>query len=330
MAFKNPRPHNRKKTNVKKVVGYAIIAIIIIAIAAYAITYKSVENLGSAGNVTLSSNGSVFMLGGSEYAAYMDSGNTLYISKQPAFINPVLAVSLSKGVIIHVNYMSKYSDMGIELVSENGSSYNVHFSTISQSLAVPPDSTQIKLISSNETATTTTIAPIIPQSSSSGSTTSTTSVTVTTTVSKPNGYDSALSILKKSAYYSLMQNYSELYHNTSECTPALYNKTYEANNYGSTPSGPTTYQNASAFVPFNMTYSINDISGSLYRVNYTTLSKSTLTTGTALSMAINSTSGTISNVTLSGIFKTLNQSLLYQGYLNAVRIGGACGIYVTT
>jgi hypothetical protein len=77
-----------------------------------------------------------------------------------------------------------------------------------------------------------------------------------------------------------------------------------------------------------MTYSLNDLSGPIYKVTYDTISKSTITTGTALSMEINSSDGLISNVTYSGIFAGTNESALYQGYLTAVRIGGACGIYV--
>lgn len=330
MASRNPKPRNRKKIDQKKVASYMIIAVIIIAVAFYLITYKGIQDIGSAGNVTISPNGAVFIMGGSEYSAYIGSGNILYVTKQPTFVNPTLAVSLSKGVIIHVNYMSKYSDMGIDLLSENGSAYNVHFSTISQSLAVPPDSGQIKTVSSNAIHNTTANVQSEPSNASLGSTTSTiTSTTVTTTTAQPNSYDMALAALKKSAYYSLMQNYSELYQNTSKCTPALYNKTYEENNYGSTPSGRTTYQNISTFVPFNMTYSINDVAGPLYRVNYTTLSKTTISTGTALSMYINASSGKISNVTFSGIFRTLNQSMVYRGYLTAVRVGGACGIYIS-
>ncbi|MEM3883805.1 MAG: hypothetical protein QXT94_02615 [Methanothrix sp.] len=333
MASSNPKHHAHRKTNVKGLAIYLIIAIIIIAIALYALTYRGVQDLGSSGNVTISSNGTVFILGGVEYAAYMGSGSTLYISKQPSFVNPLMAVSLSKDTTIHANYMSKYADIGVELLSLNGTSALVRFITISQSAAVAPDSTLIRIVSTNSSATTTsTISPPPSKSSNStksGSTTTTTvATTITTTASQPNGYSKALSALQASKYYSLMENYSELYHNTSYCTPSLYNKTYESNNYGVPPSGPQTYKNVSAFVPFNMTYALNDVSGPIYRANYTTISKSTITTGTALSMIINSSDGVISNVTYSGIFAGTNESTLYQGYLSAVRIGGACGIYI--
>ncbi|MEM0154302.1 MAG: hypothetical protein QW814_00500 [Methanothrix sp.] len=331
MASRNPKHHTRRKINANSIAIYAVIVILIIAIALYALTYKGVQDLGSGGNVTVSSNGTVFMLGGVEYATYMGSGDTLYISKQPAFINPLMEVSLSKDTTVHANYMSKYADIGIELLSANGTSALVHFITISQSDAVPPDSSQIRIVPTNISSKTT--STILPSKSSNstvlGSTTSTTvSTTVTTTTSQPNGYSKALSALQASKYYSLMENYSELYHNTSQCTPSLYNKTYEANNYGVPPSGPQTYANVSAFVPFNMSYALNDVSGPIYEAIYTTISKSTITTGTALSMVINSSDGVISNITYSGIFAGTNESALYQGYLSAVRVGGACGIYL--
>ena len=332
MASGNQKHHAHRKTNAKGVAIYAIIAIIIIAIALYALTYRGVKDLGSSGNVTISANGTVFILGGVEYAAYMGSGSTLYISKQPSFVNPLMAVSLSKDTTIHANYMSKYADIGMELLSLNGTSALVHFITISQSAAVAPDSTMIRIVSTNSSAPmTSTISPSPSKSTNTtkpGSTTTTVATTITTTVPKPNGYSKALAALQASKYYSLMENYSELYHNTSYCTPSLYNKTYESNNYGVPPSGRQTYKNVSAFVPFNMTYTLDDVSGSLYRANYTTISKSTVTTGTALSMIINSSDGVISNVTYSGIFAGTNESALYQGYLSAVRIGGACGIYI--
>ena len=331
MASRNTKHHAHRKTNAKGVAIYAVIAIIIIAVALYALTYKGVQDLGSAGNVTISANGTVFILGGVEYAAYMGSGSTLYLSKQPSFVNPLMAVSLSKDTTIHANYMSKYADIGIELLSVNGTSARVRFITISQSAAVSPDSSQIRIVSTNVSATTTsTISPSKSSNSTkSGSTTTTTvATTVTTTASQSNGYSKALSSLQASKYYSLMENYSELYHNTSQCTQSLYNKTYEANNYGVPPSGSKTYANVSAFVPFNMTYALNDVSGPLYKATYTTISKSTITTGTALSMMINSSDDVISNVTYSGIFADTNESALYRGYLSAVRVGGACGIYL--
>ena len=331
MAPRNPKHRPRGKAKAKGVAIYAVMAIIIIAVALYALTYKSVQNLGSAGNVTISANGTVFMLGGTEYAAYMGSSSTLYISKQPSFVNPLMAVALSKDTTIHVNYMSKYADIGIELLSINGTSALVHFIAISQSAAVTPDSSQMRIVPTN--ASTTTTSTVYPSKSSnstkSGSTTSTTvATTVTTTALQPNGYSKALSALQASKYYSLMENYSELYYNTSKCTPSLYNKTYEANKYGVPPSGQQTYENVSAFVPFNMTYSLKDLSGPIYKVTYNAISKSTITTGAALSMVINSSDGLISNVTYSGVFTGMNESALYQGYITAVRIGGACGIYI--
>ena len=331
MASGNPKHHAHRKTNIKGVAIYALIAIIVIAIALYALTYRGVQDLGSAGNVTISSNGTVFMLGGVEYAAYMGAGSTLYISKQPSFVNPLMAVSLSKDTTVHANYMSKYADMGIELLGLNGTSALVRFITISQSAAVPPDSALIRIVQTNASvATTSTILPSKSSNSTkSGSTTTTTvATTVTTTASQPNGYSKALSALKASKYYSLMQNYSELYYNTSSCTPSLYNKTYENNYYGVPPSGQETYENVSELVPFNMTYSLNDVSGPIYMAKYTSISKSTVTTGTAFSMLINSSDGVISNVTYSGVFAGTNESVLYQGYLSAIRVGGACGIYV--
>ena len=330
---KAPKAHNGRKAvkiNAGRLAIYAIIAIVIIAILAYAFTYKGIQDVGKGGNVTVSQTGTVFILSGSEYSAYIGNPNTLYISKQPAFLNPVMQISLpSNKAIVHVNYGTKYSNIGVELMSSHNGSDTIYFSDISQSLAVSPDTGAIKIINSSVSVTSTTTVPPSPITTNTTHTTkSTTSSTVTTTTAPPNGYSNALAILKKSKYYSILQNYSVLYQNTSQCTPSLYNKTYEDNNYGASPTGQSTYANVSAFVPYNMTYSLNSIGGNLYSVKYTSYSHTTLTTGTAFKMQINASDGAISNTTYSGVFQGLNTSLLYQGYITAARIGGACGIYV--
>ncbi len=329
---KAPKAHNGRKAvkiNAGRLAIYAIIAIVIIAILAYAFTYKGIQDIGTGGNVTVSQSGTIFILSGSEYSAYISNPNTLYISKQPAFLNPVMQISLpSNKATVHVNYGTQYSNIGVELMSSHNGSDTIYFSDISQSLAVSPDTGAIKIINSSvSVASTTTISPSPITTNTTHTTKSTTSSTVTTTTAPPNGYTNALTILKKSKYYSILQNYSMLYQNTSQCTPSLYNKTYE-NNYVTPPTGQNTYANVSAFVPYNMTYSVNSIGGNIYLVNYTAYSHTTLTTGTAFKMQINASDGAISNPTFSGVFQGLNTSALYQGYMSAARIGGACGIYM--
>lgn len=336
MASRHQRHGNGKRKINPKLLPYAatiIVIVIVIAAVAYMLSYKSIQNLGSGGNVTISSRGAVFMLGGTEYAAYMGSGNVMYLSKQPGFVNPELAVYLSKGVTVHVNYLSKYSDIGAELLSQNGSSSTVRLDTISQSSAVSPDSSLIKVVSLNSTyvvTTTTTQNVSKPDTTiTKVSTSLTTTVNPNVTTTKPNAYSKALSLLQSSSYYSIMQNYSEIYSNTSLCTAALYNKTYSSENFGSTPSGQNTYANVTSIVPFNMSYTLNDVSGPLYRVNYTTISHSTITTGVAFSMLINTSDDALENPTFSGAFLDNNVSTLYQGYISALRINRYCGIYIS-
>lgn len=336
MATKNSKsraPHKGHKIKTGRLVLYLVIAIIVIIAIAYAVTYKGIQNIGAGGNVTISSSGTVFMFSGSEYTAYMGSGNTIYFSRQPAFINSLIAVSLSKGTTVNVNYGTSYANIGMKLLSANGTSAVVHFSSISQSYAVSPDYQSIRVISQttgNQSVVANTTAPITVTQHPGSTTITSVSTTVTTTTSQPNGYDAALSVLKSSSYYPIMENYSLLYHNTSSCTPSLYNKTYAANQYGSTPTGPATYANISTLVPFNMSYSLNSVGGDLYIAKYTTISHTTTSSGTALTMLINASDKSISNVTLSGVFYQLNLSQLNEGYINAERIGGACGIYVSS
>lgn len=333
MATKAPK--HRHGTGHLKVPWLLILvaAVVVIIAAAVALSLaNSVQNIGNGGNLTLGASGTAFVMGGNEYVAYAvpksNDSAYVYIAMKPVLANPLLNVAISSGALTHVNYDSAYSNVGMQLEGVHNGSAEVHFVSIDTSLAIAPDSSSIRYVNafsgnlSTPKATNLTKVHInttstIPVSSS----------ITTTTIVQQNNYEKALAALEKDAFYSLMDNYSKLYANSVNCTPDLYNSTY-SKYYGYPPAGQFTYQNMSVLVPYNMSLKLEDVSGALYSAVYTTKGKSAIATGTALTVYINSTSESIINSTLSGVFSGLNQSMLYSGYISAEHVGGACGIYV--
>ncbi len=330
-----PKRHPRKM-NQK---GYLVIAVIAIIIIIAVLSYISASNapldLGSGGNVTISSSGIAFVLGGSEYVAYIGTGASnstaqIYLARQPAFINPLFDISINTSAVTHVNYNSKFSNIGIKLISVKNGTAIVNIISISNSLAIAPDTQYIKIQNLSISALPSSVSPTPANYTATKTTvpiTSTTTSTVSSTA-PPNNYDRAEIALQKSAYYPIMLNYSVLYANTRNCTPNLYNKTY-SNYLGYPPSGQYSYQNVSSIVPYNLSLSINSVSGSLYKAVYSTKSRQSISTGPAITITINATAESIINATLTGVFSGLNQSALTTGYKAALQAGGACGIYVS-
>ena len=140
-----------RKSSMKKnyyvYIGIIIVAVIVIAIAA---SYLSAPiSISSPETVAITYKGTAFAIGGNEYVAVLgnySSGKNaadIYLTRLPSFINSELQISLSAGNTTHVNYNSKYSNMGFSLVSISNGTARVTIEPLSASLGILPDSAKI-------------------------------------------------------------------------------------------------------------------------------------------------------------------------------------------
>ncbi|MCL4363461.1 hypothetical protein M1439_03375 [Candidatus Marsarchaeota archaeon] len=144
-----------KKSSMKKNY-YVYIAIIIVAVIVLAIAASYLSgpiNISSPKTVAITYRGTAFAIGGNEYVAMLGNYSTgkdaadIYLTKSPSFINSELQISLSVGNTTHVNYNSRYSNMGFSLVSISNGTAKVTIEPLSTSLNILPDSAKIENVS---------------------------------------------------------------------------------------------------------------------------------------------------------------------------------------
>ncbi len=309
----------------KKHIGMGAIAVIIIIVAAVVLVGVFTGAVGVSGptKLTLTSNPTVVKLQGSQYVLLLSkadpASDTAYIliGKSPIFVSPTLNVTVMLNNFTKINAGTDYANMELYLDAVTNSSASVTLTPIQTYLNEQPDSGRITVVS-------TTGHPAISITISVASTT----VASTTTVNETLTAEQRIKeFLTKTEYYPLMANYSADFANTANCTGDLYNTSYRLN-YKTSPSGPTTYQNVTLVTPHSMIYNITNAGNNEWSVTYSTLSDTSFTTGPALTLIFNLTSGLIVNKTYSGAWKGQSYASLKTGLGDAASVGNACGILV--
>lgn len=286
-------------------------------------------------NFNVTNSTTLFSLNGQEYSMKFVSASSptvvVAITRLPVFINPTMMVTLYIHNNTNVNGVGTYANMQIRLLNISTKHAEISITPVPVDYGIVPDAARIRLVqtilpapgqSINETTATTT--------STSTSSTTTGSSSSSTTVT-PGGANNATaqSILKQSAYYPAMANYSIIYNNTVNCTATMYDNTM-FQRYGKQPSGIDSYQNVSSLVPYSMKLSITNSTATMYKAVWSTTSHSSVTTGTALTINMDIATKTITSSVTSGVFYELNASELNTAVVKASGIGNACGIYVTS
>jgi hypothetical protein len=335
----------QKKPMSNKIKIYAVVAVVLIAIAVYYSIFlnvnQTVVNAPAVANITQS--GTIFNVNSQQYLISLSGVSTgtasayIHVSRLPIFGNPLLNVTLTLGNITKINAGTSYANMGIQLQSMSHNSITVKVSPLFTSLQIAPDSQLIKQIPSTlynpgQSQASTSSQVTITISSGGGTTTAGSSSTTaaTTTIAPKN--NTALSInttLKTNYMYSLLLNFSTLYANTTHCTPALYNTAYLKAD-GSVPTGPNDYTNVSAIVPYNITLTISNIGGGYYDANFTSKAISSLFNNkVAATIKVNPTTNTIASQTINGtgIFEGQSTTQIGQNYIRSQNYG-SCGVYV--
>lgn len=321
-----------------------VLAVIIIAVVAYAVFFLSVSQtvVSAPATANLTSAGTIFSINGQQYLISLASISVsqgkayIHISKLPIFVNPILNVTLSIGNITKINAGTTYADMGVQLQSLSANSATVQVSPLYTSLKISPDSQDISYIQgtlynsgqSPSQQITTTIAS--SGSSSTTAKTTTTAASTTTVVATNNTQLDINTALKNNALYGLMLNFSVLYANTSECTSQLYNSTY-IYAHGHAPPGPSSYENVSPFVPYNLTISTSNLGSGNFNIAFKTLTQNPVyDDSVAVNLQVNASTKTVTNESFpsTGIFDGLNFTKLRANYVSAIAAGGACGVEV--
>ncbi|MGI0100870.1 MAG: hypothetical protein ACREBH_04110 [Candidatus Micrarchaeaceae archaeon] len=318
----------------------AVLVLVVIVVVLYYVFFlyvnQTVVNTPATANITTS--GTVFSVDSQQYLISLASVSMasdkayIHISRLPIFVNPLLNVTLTLNNVTKINAGTVYANMGIQLMSIGQNSITAKVSPLYTSLAIPADSQDIVTIQGslyNSQQQSIGSTSTINQGASISSTTAT---TASTTTLKATNYTSLEinTTLKDNAMYALMLNFSELYSNTTMCTPSVYNSTY-IYAHGTAPSGQNSYENISQFVPYNISHSLSNLGkGDFGEVFKTKTHSPVFDNVDVVTIDINASSETILNETISsmGVFSGLNYAKLRSNYVNALAAGGPCGVEV--
>jgi|GEM_PF-5776721 len=362
MEVINTKNSKQKKANAKmnnkkmlRYLAYIIIFLIIILIA-YSIisavmSYANIQEINHSTALILSSAPALISLNGNEYLiqfiSYSNytSVGTFAITKLPIFVNPSMLVKVPLDNFTDVNLSSKYADLRIDLKNISSSSVGLLLTPIPINLTETPTSLRISFINNTlgtaETATSkptstpssnvplVTNTPTTTKSSSNSTTTPSSSSGSSSTSSSQNNTAKlklVKSILAKSVYYPIMLNYTTMYADEVNCTPAMYNKTYY-NLWGISPSGGDTYANITSVVPYKLTLNITNSTPELYTATYVTYSRNSSFSGNAITIGIDLSTNSITSTSLEGAYYGMNATTLEGGYLKANRVG-VCGALI--
>jgi len=309
----------------KKYTGIAVIAVIIIVVAVVASLTILSGAVGISGptKLTLTSTPTVVKLQGGQYVLLLSktnpSADTAYIliGKSPIFVSQTLNVTLLLDNFTKVNAGTTYANMEVYLDAITSNSVSVTLTPLQTYLDEQPDSGRIAVVSASAYSTTSVTVSV-------QSTTISTSTTINSTQSAEQRI---VGLLKNNPYYPLMANYTADYANTASCTGDLYNSSYILH-YTKSPYGPFTYQNITAVTPYLLARNITNVGNGDWAVVYSTVSQTSRSTGPALTITMNLTSGLPVNTIFSGAWEGQSYDSLMTGLSDAAIVGNACGILV--
>lgn len=333
--------------NLGKYIVYAIVAVIVIAIAAYFLTSMNVGQTMVSGTATenITPSGIIFNINSQQYLVSLSGLSVgsakayVHVSKLPIFLNPVLNVTLALGNITKVNSGSNYANIGLKLDSMSANSVTVSITVLQTSLGIAPDYQDIRVVQGTLYGYGQAPAPSGPGAQATTSTTlittttagaATTSATTTVVPSVNSTLLDVNAALRQNSLYAVLYNFSILYANTTRCTPTIYNSTYIFVN-GHAPSGGSTFMNVSPYVPYNLSINTGGAGGGNFNVVFKTKTVDPVFNNiVAATIKVNaSIKATLSeNISSTGIFSGVNQSQLYKNYVRALGAGGPCGVEV--
>ena len=306
----------------------AIAALIIVAIVGLAlVSGAGVPTVSSTYTVTLQNrSAAAFYLpdSGNSSSIYLSSvsasGAVLYIGRNPVLTSPITVATLSIGQLVNVSTAhTAYADLQIRLVSSTADSATIALTYVPSSLGVSPSSGLSALNGTLAMQQYTTV----PTTTAQATTTAATSVT--TTASPVNHTLAVLEEANATSYGVLINKYKALYErDAGACTRSQYDIDY-SRTFGSVPSGPSTFANASVAVPTTIKSSITKVSAVMYNITYSSVSG--IGTSPAMVIQFNATGQYVVASKFTGIFLDQNYATTLSNY-QAVNTSDPCSVYL--
>ncbi len=268
-----------------------------------------------------------------------NSSAGILISQSPVLSSTIVSFILNPNSTLNIStFGNSNADLQVKLINSNSTYAKVQLTPIPSGLTIPVSynirSSQPSSPSQSQSNNqVTTVQSTSSQSSSQSTSESTSPTTVvstpvtTTTSSNQNIPQSIVNDASNSSIGKLTSNINVLYDEETQCTESLYNQTILADT-GIKPVGPFSYANVTLNTPTTITQVITGPINSNYIVNYTSKSKIAQYSGTAISLLLNGSTGTISNIKFMGIFQGINYTDLENTYNFQNGVGNACAAYI--
>ncbi|MEM0200840.1 MAG: hypothetical protein QXD23_00335 [Candidatus Micrarchaeaceae archaeon] len=318
-----------------------IAAIIIIAIAVVVLlSLGGVNKISSSQTFTIKQGSSLqFTLPSSQstFSIYLNNATTssagLLVSQSPVLSSTIVSFLINNGSTLNISTEGlSTANLQIKLLSSNSTYAKLQLTPVPSGLTIPTSSFVINsqpspIPKSSITPAQSTISTTTSIQSSTAPKTSQQSTVPTTTTTTPSISQSIITEANNSYIGTLVANLNILYAEESQCTSSIYNQTFISYVHQQ-PIGPFSYQNVSTVTPKSILTKITGPFSYGYLVNYTSNSDSKLTSGLAISMELNSTTGVISNVKFSGIFEGQNYTDIHNSYTFQSGIGNSCAALI--
>ena len=285
-----------------------IVAIIIIAVAVVVLLSLGGVNRISQSQTFVLKQGSTlqFTLPSyqSTFSIYLNNATTslagILVSQSPVLSSTIVSFLINNGSTLNISTEGlSTANLQIKLLSSNATYAKLQLTPVPSGLTIPtsnfavnaqPSSIPQNTLSNSQSTVSTTIITTTQATTTTSSSNSQQSSSSTTTVqSIPQ---SVITEAGNTYIGTLVSNLNTLYAEVAQCTPSLYNQTLISQAHQQ-PVGPLSYANSSEVTPISISSTIKGPFSYGYSVNYTSVSKSKLTSGLAISMNLNATSGTI-------------------------------------
>jgi len=322
-------------------IAIAAVVLLIVVFVAYFATQPGITEITTTKTISLAANQTSYIgIPSSVVALRLQSTSsasaTFYASQTPVLLGSISLFSLAPGASVNVSSSgSGAADMNLRLVSSTSTGASVSITPLSPSLGVRTSS-GVSVMNPLAFGTTPSAAGSASTANSAGGSTgsakaTTTISTLTTSIPAVSAAQKALNISNSTPLGKLLVNLKALYVLGKTCDSNTYNITY-ARYYGPMPTGPSSFYNASLFTPTNLVATATQLgSSNNFKVIYSTISLSSLTTGPAVTLTVNTTTGMTSNTLFTGVFQGLNYTTISQIYAfqSTMPNGNHCAAYIS-
>jgi hypothetical protein len=324
-------------------IAIAVVILAVAVIAAYLVVQPGVTEVTATRTVSFQANQTLYFgLSDGTVALKLQSSTpstaVFYASQTPVLFGSVSQFSLNQGMSANVSSSGSVSaDMNIMLISTSATGATVQITPLSTSLGVKPSGSVSVMnpiaFGSNAAAVTTVAASSNTQTGQETSTVSTTvpSTTTANQIASITPAQRAMAAANNSTAGKLMLDFRKLYLADASCDSNTYSITY-VKYYSAMPTGPNSFANVSELTPTDVKVSASQTGSSGdYKVTYSMVSQSSVTSGPAVTMTVDPTTGAVSGITYEGMFMGFNYTVASQLYdfQSTIPNSNVCAAYIS-